>query len=148
VPVVRQLFVTEPFHNTIAVIDLVASGTASDQVFARAPGLNKRINSFALNLPVDLAPVEIDTDNINWASNTTLDDGSDFYVANRGDNTIVRMRQDGTVVAIRRVKLDGDFSDDARLNGIATTRDGNKIYLTVTGPDKEQGGVLEVPAFS
>ena len=148
VPVVRQLFVSEPFHNTIAVIDLVASGTAPDQVFARAPGLNKRISSLALNLPVDLAPVEIDTDNINWASNTTLDDGSDFYVANRGDNTIVRMRQDGTVVAIRRVKLGGDFPDDARLNGIATTRDGSKIYLTFTGPDKDQGGVLEVPAFS
>jgi hypothetical protein len=25
---------------------------------------------------------------------------------------------------------------------------GSKIYLTFTGPDKEQGGVLEVPAFS
>jgi hypothetical protein len=147
VPVVRQLFVSEPFHNTIAVVDLVASGTAPDQVFARAPGLNKRISSLALNLPVDLAPVEIDTDNINWASNTTLDNGSDFYVANRGDNTIVRMRQDGTVVAIRRVKLDGDFLDDARLNGIATTRDWSKIYLTFTGPEEEQGGVLEVPAF-
>ena len=69
-------------------------------------------------------------------------------MANRGDNTIVRMRQDGTVVAIRRVKLGGDFPDDARLNGIATTRDGSKIYLTFTGPDKDQGGVLEVPAFS
>jgi hypothetical protein len=58
------------------------------------------------------------------------------------------MRQDGTVVAIRRVKLDGDFLDDARLNGIATTRDWSKIYLTFTAPpEEEQGGVLEVPAF-
>jgi hypothetical protein len=145
-PVVRQLFVSEPFHNTIAVIDLVASGTAPDQVFARAPGRSKRISSLALNLPVDLAPVEIDADDISWASNTTLDKGSDFYVANRGDNTIVRMRQDGTVVAIRHVKLDGDFLADFRLNGIATTRDGSKIYLTFTGP-YDEGGVLEVSAF-
>jgi hypothetical protein len=146
-PVVRQLYVSEPFHNTIAVIDLVVFGTSPDQVFGRASGRSKRISSLALNLPVDLAPVEIDADNINWASNTTLDDGYDFYVANRGDNTIVRMRQDGTVTAIRRVKLDGDFLEDARLNGIATTRDGSKIYLTFTGPEEEQGGVLEVPAF-
>jgi hypothetical protein len=64
------------------------------------------------------------------------------------DNTIVRMRQDGTVVAVRRVRMSGDVLDDARLNGIATAVDGSKIYLTFTGPDEEQGGVLEVPAFS
>ena len=52
------------------------------------------------------------------------------------------------MVAVRRVDLDGDILDDARLNGIATARDGSKIYLTFTGPDEEQGGVLEVPAFS
>jgi hypothetical protein len=147
-PVVRQLFVTEPFYNTIAVIDLVIFGTAPDQVFAHPHGHVKRISSLALNLPVDLAPVDIDTDNINWASNTALDEGSDFYVANRGDNTIVRMRQDGTVVAVRRVRMSGDVLDDARLNGITSARDGSKIYLTFTGPDEEQGGVLEVPAFS
>jgi predicted TIM-barrel fold metal-dependent hydrolase len=96
----------------------------------------------------DLTPAEIDTDNINWASNTALDEGSDFYVANRGDNTIVRMRQDGTVVAVRRVRMNGDVLDDAHLNGIATAVDGSKIHLTFVGPDEEQGGVLEVPAFS
>lgn len=104
--------------------------------------------SLALNLPVDLAPAEIDTDNINWASNTTLEEGADFYVANRGDNTIVRMRQDATMVAVRRVRVSGDVLDDARLNGIAAAADGSKIYLTFTGPDEERGGVLEIPAFS
>jgi hypothetical protein len=58
------------------------------------------------------------------------------------------MRQDGTVVAIRRVRIGGDFLDEARLNGIASARDGDKIYLTFTGPDEEQGGIREVPAFS
>jgi hypothetical protein len=119
-----------------------------NQVFARPEGRVKRITSFALNLPVDLTPVKIDADNINWASNTSLDEGSDFYVANRGDNTIVRMRQDGGVVAIRRVSIGRDLLDEVRLNGIASARDGTKIYLTYTGPDEEQGGVLEVPAFS
>jgi hypothetical protein len=55
-----------------------------------------------------------------WASNTTLDNGSDFYVANRGNNTIVRMRQDGSVVAVRRVTAENNPLDDASLNGITT----------------------------
>src|SRR6266404_1909093 len=99
-----QLFVSEPFNNTIAVVNLVVFGSAPNQVF----GLDSvtRISSDLLKLPVDLAPVQRDADSFNWASNTTLDDGSDFYVANRGNNTIVRMRQDGSVVAIRRVTVD------------------------------------------
>jgi DNA uptake protein ComE-like DNA-binding protein len=97
-------------------------------------------------LPVDLAPVKRDADSINWASNTTLDEGSDFYVANRGDNTIVRMRQDGTVVGVRRVALDSPLNN-ASLNGIATSTDGTTIYVTATSPSSIQGGVLALPAF-
>jgi len=100
--VVRQLFVSEPFCDTIAVVDLGIVPTATNPV---AFGLRSvtRIGSSALHLPVDLTAVQRDAENPNWASNTTLDDGSDFYVANQGDNTIVRMTQGGTVVAIRRV---------------------------------------------
>jgi len=147
-PVVRQLFVSEPFSNTIAVVNLVVVGTAPNQVFGfRAPVT--RISSPALNLPVDLAPVTRDSDDVNWASNTTLDQGSDFYVANRGDNTIVRMRQDGTVVAIRHVRANGRALDNEDgLNGIAASTDGRKIYVTFTraGPSAFHG-VLELPAF-
>jgi hypothetical protein len=86
-----------------------------------------RIFSQALNKPIDLTPVAMETSNPNWASNTTLDAQADFYVANRGDNTIVHMRQDGTVVARRQVRMDGGRSLAAlRLNGIAG--DGNKIW--------------------
>jgi len=88
-----------------------------------------------------------DADSVNWASNTTLDDGSDFYVANRGNNTIVRMRQDGSVVAIRRVTVDNSPLDNASINGIATSTDGTTIYVTFTGPGKGQGGLLALPAF-
>jgi len=140
-----QLFVSEPFNNTIAVVNLVIFGTAPNQVFA----LNSvtRISSLTLKLPVDLAAVQRDVDNPNWASNTTLDDGSDFYVANRGNNTIVRMGQDGSVVAVRRVTVDGSPLDNASLNGIATSTDGKTIFLTFTGPGNGQGGVLALPAF-
>jgi hypothetical protein len=144
--VVRQLFVSEPFNNTIAIINLVNFGTAPNQVFGL--GSVSRISSSSLNLPVDLAPVKRDKDDVRWASNTTLDEGSDFYVANRGDNTIVRMRQDGNVVAVRRVNIVGNRSADVSLNGIATSSDGNTIYVTVTGqPSEIQGGVLALPGF-
>jgi hypothetical protein len=124
---VLQLFVSEPFNDTIAVIDLVVFGTAPDQVFGlKSVNPVTRISSPELNLPVDLTPVVVDTDDPMWASNTTLDDGSDFYVANRGDNTIVRMKLDGTVVAVRRVAVPPGPLNNTSLNGIATSTDGNK----------------------
>jgi hypothetical protein len=147
-PVVRQLFVSEPFSNTIAVINLVIAGTQPDQVFGFQPPVT-RISSPALNQPVDLAPAKRDTDDPNWASNTTLDNGSDFYVANRGDNTIVRMKQDGTVVAIRSVEVHGrPLHREDSLNGITTSPDGTKIYVTFVNPGPAAfHGILELPAF-
>jgi hypothetical protein len=149
--VVRQLFVSEPLENTIAVVDLTIAGTAPNQVFDL--GLVARISSPALNLPVDLTPVQRDSVNFRWASNTTLDDGSDFYVANQGDNTIVRMRQDGTVVAIRRVTVNGQPLNNVGLNGIAASADATDttppttIYVTIVDPNTGHGGVLAMPAF-
>jgi hypothetical protein len=143
----RILYVTEPFENSIAVIDLTDDG-----VIFRVSNVH-RIHSGALDQPIDLTPVENETSNNNWASNTTLDAGADFYVANRGNNTIVRMSQDGTVVDVRRVRLaDGRSLGDARLNGIAISPDASTIWVTVTGHlpgygDSSTGAVLELPAF-
>ena len=149
---VRQLLVSEPFYDTIAVVNLTVFGTAPYQVFGL--GSVTRISSPALNLPVDLAPVKRDTDTANWASNTTLDDGSDFYVANQGDNTIVRMKQDCTVVAIGRVTVNGQPLDNVSLNGIAASADvsdikplPSTIFATFVDPNSGQGGVLAMPAF-
>ena len=142
----RILYVSEPFENTIAAIDLVDDG-----VIFRVAAV-RRFYSEALNHPVDLAPVANEKSNPNWSSNTTLEEGADFYVANRGDNTIVRMRQDGTVVAVRHVVLaDGRSLGDGRLNGIAVSPDESTIWVTVTGhlPGERNlvGAVLELPAF-
>jgi hypothetical protein len=139
-----QLFVSEPFSNTIAVVNVAVFGTTPNQVFG--PVSVSRISSPLLQLPVDLAPVQRDADSMNWASNTTLDDGSDFYVANRGNNTIVRMGQGGNVVGVRGVALDSPVNN-ASLNGIATSTDGKTIYVTFTIPSNVQGGVLALPAF-
>ena len=77
---------------------------------------------------------------------------ADFYVANRGNNTIVRMRQDGTVAGVRRVRLAGGHPlGGLRLNGIAGSSDGTKIWVTLTGPvpgaGHLKGAVLELHAF-
>ena len=142
----RILYVSEPLEDSILAIHLVDDG----QIFR--VGAVHRFRSEALNQPVDLAPAEIETSNPNWSSNTTLEEGADFYIANRGDNTIVRMRQDGTVVAVRRVRLaDGRSLGSARINGIAVSPDGSKIWVTVTGQlpgsGRIEGAVLELPAF-
>ena len=143
----RILYVSEPFENTIAALDLSDDGTIFHVTGAH------RIHSEALNLPVDLAPVTIETTDNKWASNTTInDEESDIYVANRGNNTIVRMKQDGTVVAVREVRLaNGRALGNGRLNGIASSPDGTKIWVTVTGQlpghGNLAGAVLELPAF-
>jgi hypothetical protein len=142
----RILYVSEPFENSIVALHL-----DDDGVVFHVAGV-RRIVSEALDQPVDLAPVSIETRENNWAANTTLDVQSDIYVANRGNNTIVRMRQDGTVVAVRRVRLaNGRRLGNARLNGIAGSPDGTRIWVTVTGyrtGGRNVGGaVLELPAF-
>jgi hypothetical protein len=68
------------------------------------------------------------------------------YVANRGNNTIVRMGQGGNVLGVRGVALDSPVNNSG-LNGIATSTDGKTIYVTVTMPSNIQGGVLALPAF-
>jgi len=141
----RILYVSEVFTNSIAAIIL-----RDDGVVFHAGSVN-RIVSPALNEPIDLAPVVMETSDPNWASNTTLDVQSDFYVANRGDGTIVRMRQDGTLIALRKVTMNGQPLGALQLNGIATSPDGSKIWATLSGPlpgmGDLKGSVLKLPAF-
>lgn len=145
----RILYVSEPFTNSIAVI-----GLTDDGVVFRVTAV-RHMHSEFLGQPIDMTPATMVTSDTNCASNTTLDDangGSDFYVANRGSNTIVRMRQDGTVVAVRKVRLYGSSLGEGRLNGIAASPDGTKVWVTVVGRMPALGNligaVLEMPAFA
>jgi hypothetical protein len=145
------LYVSQPFDNSIKAIDLAVrpSDPPGNEVFE--PSGSRLISSPALNEPVDLAPAEIETEDPNWSSNTTMEEEADFYVCNRGDNTIVRMAQDGTVVAVREVRFGGRSLGYARLNGIATSSDHSKIWVSyvgkLPGASDGVGGVLELPAF-
>jgi len=143
--VLRQLFISEPFNNTIAVVDIVAFTTIPDgyhTVFKM--GAIRRLHSSALDIPIDMSPAKINSDDSRWASNTTLDEDSDIYVANRGNNTIVRIDQQGDVVAIRKVRIEGE--KNFKINGIATSFDGTQIFVTFVNKSG-QGGMAKLGAF-
>jgi hypothetical protein len=143
------LYVSQPFDDSIKAITLTTGGPAGNEVFM--PGTTRVIRSSAFDQPLDLAPVQIETAHPDHASNTTVQPNTDFYVCNRGSSTIVRMRQDGTVVAARRVRAGQSSLGQARLNGIATSPDGSRIWVTyvgkLPGSSDRDGGVLELPAF-
>jgi hypothetical protein len=132
----RKVFVTDPLANRILVLDLSDDGTLFRST-------SRYLSSTWLDRPVDMAPATVETAARNFASNTTLGVGSDFYVLNRGNNSIVRMAQDGRVVAVRVIELN---VEDFRANGIATSSDSRTIY--VSGETAGAGGiVLRLAAF-
>jgi hypothetical protein len=143
------LYASQPFDDSIKAIQLAVGGPAGSEVFT--PVTTRVLRSPALDQPVDLAPVRIESEDRNWASNTTMEEGSDFYVSNRGNNTVVRVRQDGAVVAVRRVRALGRSLGDARLNGVTTSPDHSRIWVTyvgsIPGLSDPHGGVLELAAF-
>ena len=143
------LYVSQPFEDSIKAIHLTIGGPTGSEVFV--PRTTRVIRSPALNQPLDLAPVQIETEHPDHASNTTMQENTDLYVCNRGNDTIVRMRQDGAVVAVRRVRARHRSLGQARLNGISTSPDGSRIWVTyvgeLPGSSDPRGGVLELPAF-
>jgi hypothetical protein len=143
------LYVSQPFDDSIKAIDVSTGGPTGNEVFMR--GTTRVMRSSALNQPLDLAPVQIETAHPDHASNTSMQPNTDFYVCNRGNSTIVRMRQDGTVVAVREVRARNRSLGQARLNGIATSSDGSRIWVSyvgkLPGSSDRHGGVLELPAF-
>ena len=130
------VFVTDPLANRILVLDLDDDGTLFHATarYLASPWLDR---------PTDVAPTSVETAARNFASNTTLGGGSDLYVLNRGNNTVVRMTQDGAVIAARRVLAP---LPDFRLAGLGVSPDGRTIWLTATLPG-DSGAILKMDAF-
>jgi CxxC motif-containing protein (DUF1111 family) len=139
---VRTVFVSDPLANRLLVFDLDVTSVGADT--SKFVMKNKRyLTSPFLYRPVDLAPAVPEVAARNFASNTTLGGGSDLYVLNRGNNRIVRMTQQGQVVAVRRIEADlAGFS----VNGIAVSDDARRIWVTATLPGGD-GAVLQMDAF-
>jgi hypothetical protein len=142
----RILFVADPGGNGVLALTLSDDGTVFqvDQT--------RRLSAPELATPIDLAPAVPEIANPDFSSNTTLAGGSDLYIANRGNGTLVRMRQDGTVVAVRQVEVPGLGPVGAgQINGVAVSPDAQRIWVTLSGtlPDypNQAGAVIELPAF-
>ncbi len=132
----RNMFIADPLANRLVVLDLTDDGT-----YFHA-GL-RQITAPEFNVPIDVAPTTREIAAGSFASNTTLSVGSDLYVLNRGNNTIVRMRQDGNVLEVRAIRAN---LTNYRANGIAVSSDGQTLYVTVTLPGGN-GALLALPAF-
>ena len=142
----RFLYVTDPGNDAVLQLHLEDDFRVFEVVETR------RLESRYFSTPVDLAPAVPEIANPAFASNTTAAGGADLYVANRGSGTIVRMRQDGSIVAVARVTVPHvGVVDAGELNGIAVSPDGDRIYLSVSGAHgthrQLSGSVLEIPAF-
>src|SRR5205814_4596742 len=125
----RVVFVSDPLADRILVFDLGDNGHQFETVNLRY------ISSPAFHTPVDLAPAVREVAARNFASNTTLGAGSDIYVLNRGDNSVVRMTQSGRVVAVRQIEVASNAAAHFRVNGIAVSEDARLIWVTATMPD-------------
>lgn len=133
----RVLYATDPLANKVRAFDITADGTL---FVASSP----RLLGAGYDVPVDIAPTMSETASENFASNTTLAGGSDLYVLNRGDNTIVRVTRGGQRVATRTVVVDSEPT--FRVSGLAVSSDGRTIW--VAGQTAGAGGiVVKLDAF-
>ncbi len=142
----KALYIADPLRNTVHLLRL--SQDAS--VFRLAS--NEALTSPYFDGPMDLAPAVTENVSRDFASGTTLAGGSDLYVLNRGNGTIVRTTQDGRVIAVRNVSVPGlGVVGRNRLNGIATARDASRIWVTLSAavpdPSGGDGTVIELEAF-
>jgi hypothetical protein len=101
------------------------------------------IDSPWLHRPVDLAAAIPEIANPRFASHTTLAGGSDLYVVNRGDGSLLRMDQDGRVLARAVVELPGGERLGAdRLRAIAVSADAQRLWLIAQQPGSGDDSLL------
>jgi len=140
----RTLFVADKMRNKIVTLEL---GDDTRQFVVNKIAY---LSASELNQPVDLAATIPEVANPRFASHTTLAGGSDLYIVNRGDGTLLRMNQAGQVMARARIRVPGMGVLGAdQLRGIAVSSDTQRIWLTFGGPvgSYPPGVLIEVSAF-
>jgi hypothetical protein len=136
----RVIYIADAQANRIVVLDIGDTGLIGGRFTVTG---TRSFNSPWLDRPIDLAPTSVEVAARNFASNTTLGAGSDLYVLNRGNNSIVRMSQEGKVMAVRSIST---AVSGFRANGIATSPNGRTIWVSGTAPGRD-GVVLKMDAF-
>ena len=132
----RNLFIADPQANSLVVLDLQDNGV----LFTAS---RREIQLAEFNAPVDVAPTTREVSSGSFASNTTLGGGSDLYVLNRGNNTILRISTNGRFRSGRFLAV---TVAGFRANGLAVSSDGQTIYVTGTTPGGS-GALISTPAF-
>jgi hypothetical protein len=142
----RALYLADAARNRIVVLQLNDDRrhfTVSRRSFLQSP---------AFNQPVDLVPAVPEIANPRFASHTTLAGDSDLYVANRGDGTLLRIDQQGRVIARAVIELTPDERvGGGRIRAIAVSADAQRLWLTLQGAlpghPQMEGALIEVSAF-
>ncbi|HEX8603540.1 MAG TPA: hypothetical protein VF774_12915 [Pseudoduganella sp.] len=138
----RVLFVADARRNRIAVLRL--RDDTRHFVLQRAA----HIDSPWLREPVDLAPAMPETANPRFSSHTTLAGGADLLVANRGDGTLLRLAQDGRVLARGRIlRPDGSAVQAGELRSLAVSSDGRRVWVVARRTGRGDDELLETCAF-
>jgi len=138
----RVLYVADARRDSLAVLHLEDDG----RQFVLA-GIG-RLSSPWLREPVDVAPAIPEVANPHFASGTTLAGGADLLVANRGDGSLLRIAQDGRVVARARLQRpDGGLIASAELRAIAVSSDAQRVWIVAHRPPPHGDELLEASAF-
>ena len=142
----RALYLADAARNRLLILHL------QDDRRHFTVARSEVIDSPDFHLPVDLVPAVPEVANPRFASHTTLAGGSDLYVANRGDGSLLRIDQHGRVLARARIELPGGAEvGPGRIRAIAVSADAQRLWLTLGGElpgfDGHVGALIEVSAF-
>ncbi|WP_246811238.1 di-heme oxidoredictase family protein [Mesorhizobium sp. AA22] len=142
----RALYIADPGRNRLVLLEL------EDDRRHFTVARTRTISLPQFDHPVDVAAAIPEIANPQFSSHTTLAGGSDLFVANRGDGSLLRLSQDGRLLARATIDVPGlgPLGPD-RLRAIATSADAQRIWITIGGdapgfPGRE-GALIEIPTF-
>jgi Di-haem oxidoreductase, putative peroxidase len=138
----RALYIADARRDRIAVLHL------TDDARQFKVDRTSYIESPLLRHPVDLAACVPEIANPRFASHTTLAGDADLYVVNAGDGSLLRLRQDGTVVARAVVAWPGGQAIGAgRLRSIAVSADAQRVWLIAEAAEGDDDVLIETTGF-
>ncbi|RWK44160.1 MAG: hypothetical protein EOR46_02255 [Mesorhizobium sp.] len=142
----RALYIADPGRDRLVLLDL-----EDDRRHFTVAG-TRTISLPEFDRPVDVAAAIPEIANPQFSSHTTLAGGSDLFVANRGDGSLLRLSQDGQLLARATIEVPGLGPLGAdRLRAIATSADAQHIWITIGGEvpgfPGHEGALVEVGAF-
>jgi hypothetical protein len=142
----RVLYIADAGRNSLLLLHLEDDGRQF--LVAR----QETIAQPFFNEPIDIAAAVPEIANPHFSSHTTLAGGSDLYVANRGDGSIVRIDQAGRLIGRASIDLPGVGRIGAgRIRALAVSADRQKIWLTLAGEHPQFAGhdgmLIEVSGF-